>query len=85
MKTDFSMTFWFITFTFEMKQFHLFIFFRLLSLSSYQTTVTEHLYFIVDMYVKILRESGTTILAGSKSAKMYRHQTNTDTLELINN
>ena len=42
----------FVTFTLEMKQFHLFICFRFLCIFSHQTTVTERLYFIVDTYVK---------------------------------
>jgi hypothetical protein len=35
-----------------MKQFHLFIFFRFISILSHLTTVTGRLYFIVDTYVK---------------------------------
>jgi hypothetical protein len=42
----------FITVTLEMKQFHLFIFFRFISILSHLTTVTGRLYFIVDTYVK---------------------------------
>ena len=39
----------FIAFTLEMKQFHLFVFLRFLSI---QTTVTKRLYVIVDAYAK---------------------------------
>ena len=42
----------FITFTLEIKQFHLFIFFRFISTLSHLTTVTGRLYLIVDTYVK---------------------------------
>jgi hypothetical protein len=39
----------FIAFTLEMRQFHLFVFLRFLSI---QTTVTKRLYVIVDTYAK---------------------------------
>ena len=42
----------FITFTLEIKQFHLFIFFRFLCILFHLTKMTVLLYFIVDTYVK---------------------------------
>jgi hypothetical protein len=57
----------FITFSLEMKQFHLFIFFRFLSILFHQTAVTERLYFIVDTYVKS-RENRNTNIGHIKAA-----------------